>query len=90
MREHQEIRQVYDDMVDLSQILERKRDSFEYGLLIGKLVALGWVLGEESNFELRTEFDFEDWQQECNALKDKLRKYEPGTDTITDDEVSER
>jgi hypothetical protein len=38
--------------------LDAKGDNFKYGMFIGKLAALGWVLGDES-CDLKIHYDFD-------------------------------
>jgi hypothetical protein len=42
-------------------------DNFKYGCLIGKLLALEWVLGETPGSDLSIQYDFEDWRREQKA-----------------------
>ena len=68
MRGREEIEQVYDGLGGLDDILHEPRDSFRYGMLIGKLVALGWVVGEEETHDLFADYDFEDWSRKRSEM----------------------
>lgn len=54
-------------------LLDWEGDSFRYGFLAGKLVALAWVLGELAGADLGAHHTFEDWVRELNAVNDRLR-----------------
>lgn len=61
-------------------------DNFQYEVLLGKQIALEWVLQEvEATFMLRDNFDFEDYALECKEVKRRLEEA-LGRDDDNDDE----
>jgi hypothetical protein len=80
VRSESEIREVADRLgqeldPDTGNVhaLDWKADTFKFGFLIGKLTALGWVLGEPS-VDLSNHYDFDNWQRELKEGADKLRE----------------
>ena len=75
MRSEDEIRDVYDrlgqesDPDDGGKIpaMDWSGDTFKYGFLVGKLVALGWVLGDRGA-DMGSHYDYEDWRTELRSL----------------------
>jgi hypothetical protein len=72
MREEQKIQnathklwKIIDD--DDDHPIKSKGDNFKYGMFIGKLIALGWVLDEPSSADLSIHFEFEDWERHNKA-----------------------
>jgi hypothetical protein len=45
-----------------------KKDTFKYGFLMGKHIALGWVLGDPIGYQISCHYDFEDFigEEESN------------------------
>ena len=64
MRPVDEIQTVLDKMSNLPQLHECKGDNFKYGLLIGKVMALDWVMGEQPSGEMGINYDYEGWVRE--------------------------
>jgi len=73
MRERDQIQRVYERIGNRSELLKWRADDFRYGMLIGKIVGLGWVLGEEASSDLSIDFDFEGWVRELRNLGDDVR-----------------
>jgi hypothetical protein len=73
MRGRDEIQRVYERIGSRSELLKWRADDFRYGMLIGKIVALGWMLGEEASSDLSIDFDFEGWVRELRNLGDHVR-----------------
>jgi hypothetical protein len=84
MRSKDEIERVADRLGQVSAdgdgktpLLDWRGDTFRYGFLVGKLVALGWVLGEP-NADLAIDHDYDSWLRELGDIKpgdltDRLR-----------------
>ena len=80
MRTVHEIQQVADRLGQVDPVnagivpaLDWRSDKFRYGFLMGKLVALGWVL-EEPSVDMSAHYDFEDWLRERREAGDELRE----------------
>jgi hypothetical protein len=41
-----------------------RSDTFKYGYLMGKLIALEWVLRDKTSADLKSPYDFEDFNRE--------------------------
>ena len=51
--------------------MDLRDDSFQFGMLVGKAIALGWVLGD-SSADMSIQYDFEGWLAESPDLKSKI------------------
>jgi hypothetical protein len=81
MRSEAEIREVCDRLGqepdrDTGEIpaLHWRDDTFRYGFLVGKIVALEWVLGGGPAIDVSTHHDFEDWVREQREAAEELRR----------------
>ena len=68
-----EIRRVF-ELLDNVNTVANKGDNFKYGMQVGKLIALGWVLGEVPLSDLSLPFDYDDWERDAKAQEDSLRR----------------
>ena len=68
-----EIRRVF-ELLDNVSTVKDKGDNFKYGMQVGKLLALGWVLGEVPTSDLSLPFGFDDWVRDEKAQEDTLRR----------------
>ena len=86
MRRQEEIQRAVEHLTSRPAFLKFKGDTFRYGYLIGKVVALGWTLGEPSA-DISIDYTFEDWCRELReageGLSERLnaRPDEPTDDT---------
>jgi hypothetical protein len=88
MRSEEEIRKVFHELGEQSDdptapnprspaelpVNAWEGDTFKYGYLIGKLVALEWVLGRSST-SLKSHYDFEDYTQEDKLETEDFREW---------------
>jgi hypothetical protein len=77
MRDQEEIEDVLSGLSNRPSQLTSMGDTFKYGYLMGKIVALGWVL-EESSADMSIDYDFEDWWRELHDITNS--KHLPGTE----------
>ncbi len=62
MKNQTEIERVHDLMASRAgEVAAYMRDNFKAGLYIGKLTALGWVVGGMPGADLAIEHDYESW-----------------------------
>ena len=73
MRTQEEIEQAVDRITSRPEFLEFKGDTFRYGYLVGKAVALGWILGEPSA-DVSIDYTFEDWCRELRQSGEDLNE----------------
>ena len=65
MKTQAEIERVHDAMASRSgEVSDYMGDNFRAGLYVGKMTALGWVLGDMPGADLAIEHDYEDWVRE--------------------------
>src|SRR5262249_38734027 len=82
MRSEEEISAVFDEMGEQSDDPTEQMpkplaglpfhawhgDTFKYGYLMGKFMALGWVLGDPITADIKIDHDFESWVEEHPPL----------------------
>lgn len=81
IRSPAEIRRVF-ELLDNVQAVANQGDNFKYGLQVGKLIALGWVLKEVPSSDLSLNYEFEDWQRDIKAQEDLLKQRLGGLEEI--------
>jgi hypothetical protein len=72
MRKSDDVRRAYDQVGNRPELLRWRGDNFRYGMLVGKLIALGWTLGEEASADLSIDYDFESWMREVHVLGEDI------------------
>jgi hypothetical protein len=60
MPPEEQIRAMFDRLPD-EPLESGPGDTFKYGMLVGKAVAIGWVLGDSPRHDVMNDYDFEDW-----------------------------
>ncbi len=83
-----EIRRVF-ELLDNVNTAAEKGDSFKYGMQVGKLIALGWVLGEVPSSDLSLHYDFDSWVRDVKAQEDSLRRQLGGLERLLDEDGEE-
>lgn len=83
IRSASEVRRVFEILDNVNTDAE-KGDTFGYGVQVGKLIALGWVLGEVPSSDLALSYDFETWQLDAKAQEDTLRRELKGLEQLLD------
>lgn len=83
IRSPAEIRRVF-ELLDNVNTVADKGDSFKYGLQVGKLIALGWVLREVSSSDLSLQYEYDDWQRDIKAQEDDLKRQLSGLKELLD------
>jgi hypothetical protein len=73
MRTQEEIEDVASELANRPEILHSMGNSFKYGYLVGKMTALGWVLGASSE-DMSIDYDFEDWWRELHEAGEEMRR----------------
>lgn len=73
IRSPAEIRRVF-ELLDNVNLVANQGDNFKYGLQVGKLIALGWVLGDVTSSDLSLSYDFDDWMRDIQAGEDVLKQ----------------
>lgn len=63
MRSREEIQRIMGTLANDPALIALKGDTFEYGVMVGKLVALGWVLGKPTA-DLSIPYRFDEWLPE--------------------------
>jgi hypothetical protein len=71
MRSELEIEATADNMATAERLLRGRTDTFKYGIVVGKLIAIGWALGEPSA-GLSIDYDYEDWILEQRSMKGQI------------------
>lgn len=67
-----EIRRVF-ELLDNSKTV-KEEDTFKFGMQVGKLLALGWVLGEVVTSDLALQYEYDDWIRDAQAQEETLRR----------------
>jgi len=80
-----EIRRVF-ELLDNVNTSNDKSDTFKFGMEVGKLIALGWVLGEVPSSDVALHYDFDSWVRDADAQADSLRRNLGQLETFLDDE----
>lgn len=81
VRSPAEIRRVF-ELLDNVNMVADKSDNFKYGLQVGKLIALGWVLGDVTSSDLSLSYDFDDWMRDIQAGEDVLKQQLSGLEKL--------
>ena len=81
IRSPAEIRRVF-ELLDNVNLVANQGDNFKYGLQVGKLIALGWVLGDVTSSDLSLSYDFDDWQRDIQAGEDVLKQQLNGLEKL--------
>ncbi len=81
VRSPAEIRRVF-ELLDNVNMVADKSDNFKYGLQVGKLIALGWVLGDVTSSDLSLSYDFDDWTRDIQAGEDVLKQQLSGLEKL--------
>ncbi len=81
IRSPAEIRRVF-ELLDNVNMVANQGDNFKYGLQVGKLIALGWVLGDVTSSDLSLSYDFDDWQRDIQAGEDVLKQQLNGLEKL--------
>lgn len=73
MRCEEEVQSVYDtfDMAELTELANARGDNFKFGMWVGKLAALGWVLGEPIA-NVKIHYDFDSWEIDQCTEADRM------------------
>lgn len=69
----QEIQRVF-ELLDNVNTVKDSGDTFKYGMQVGKLIALGWVLGEVPTSDLSLQYEYDDWLRDAQAQEDSLKR----------------
>ncbi|MEC8555585.1 MAG: hypothetical protein VXZ82_11320 [Planctomycetota bacterium] len=72
LRSAEDIRRIFELLDNVNTAAERA-DTFKFGMQVGKLLALGWVLGEVPSSDLSLNYEFEDWERDLRAQEDSLK-----------------
>jgi len=73
MLTEEQVRHAFDTISSSGEPLEWKGDTFKYGYLVGKMIALEWVLDGKGSHDISCHYDFEDWSLEAKRQLDDLR-----------------
>lgn len=75
MKDEDEIRRLCEQLenADTEGRIHSQGDTFQNGMLAGKLTALAWVLHEVFSNDMAIQYDFADWQRECTRMAEDLR-----------------
>ena len=73
IRTPSEIRRVF-ELLDNVNTVADKGDTFKFGMQVGKLIALGWVLQEVSSSDLSLHYEYEDWVRDIRAQEEDLKR----------------
>ena len=65
MKTRNEIERVHDGLANNRESTDRMGDNFKAGLYVGKLLALGWVLGDVQGSSIAIDHDYESWMREA-------------------------
>jgi hypothetical protein len=67
LRNPVDIRRVREEMGNRPELIEWQADSFKFGFLLGKSIALDWVCGEYGSFFVSADIDYQDF---CRLQKE--------------------
>ena len=73
LRSPEEIRRIFELLDNVNTAAERG-DTFKFGMQVGKLLALGWVLGEVPSSDISLNYEFEDWERDVKAQEESLKR----------------
>ena len=74
MRDPEEIKHAYAELSNKPEPMREMGDTFQFGFLQGKVLALGWALEEAGGGSLAMDLDYEDWKREYDAETKALRE----------------
>lgn len=83
-RSPQEIRRVFELLDNTNTVADG--DNFKYGMQVGKLIALGWVLGEVASSDLSLHYEFDDWIRDVKAQEESLKRQLGGLEKLLDED----
>ncbi len=83
LRPADEVRRVFERLDGMKSATEE--DTFKFGMHVGKLLALGWVLGEVVTSDVALQYEFDDWLRDAKAQEDELRKHLDGLKDLLGD-----
>lgn len=85
IKSEEEIRRVFELLDNVNTAAERA-DNFKFGMQVGKLLALGWVLGEVPTSDISLNYDFDDWQRDVAAQEETLKNQLGGLKEMLDED----
>lgn len=88
IRPASEIRRVF-ELLDNVDTAANMGDNFKYGLQVGKLIALGWVLSEVPSSDLSLSYEFDDWVRDVKAQEESLKRELGGLENLLGEESDE-
>lgn len=84
----QEIQRVF-ELLDNVNTVKDSGDTFKYGMQVGKLIALGWVLGEVPTSDLSLQYEYDDWLRDAQAQEDSLKRELDGLKQVLDEDAED-
>ncbi len=84
IRSPSEIRRVF-ELLDNVNTAGEKGDTFRYGMQVGKLIALGWILHEVPTSDLSLHYEYDDWVRDAQAQEESLRRQLSGLKKLLDE-----
>ena len=88
LRSPEEIRRIFELLDNVNTAAERG-DTFKFGMQVGKLLALGWVLGEVPSSDLSLNYEFEDWERDVKAQEESLKRQLGDLEQLLEEDESE-
>ncbi len=76
MRSDSEIKRFLDELSNNPGNLDWRGDTFRFGLLVGKIVALDWALGNPPSFDVGPDYDFEDWVRQVRKSGEVIKRFQ--------------
>ncbi len=83
LKSPEEIQRVFELLDSMKTVKEE--DSFKFGMHVGKLLALGWVLGEVVTSDIALQYEYDDWLRDAKAQEDELKKHLGGLKDLLGD-----
>ena len=83
LKSPEEIQRVFELLDSMKTVKEE--DSFKFGMHVGKLLALGWVLGEVVTSDIALQYEYDDWRRDAKAQEDELKKHLGGLKDLLGD-----
>jgi hypothetical protein len=74
MRDALEIERRNDSLGNVADSMDWHGDNFKYGMHVGKLLALEWMLGNVSTGEMCIHHDYEDYLRAGKELREDLKE----------------
>lgn len=87
VRPPEEIRRVFELLDNVNTVSDG--DNFKYGMQVGKLLALGWVLGEVASSDLALHYEFDDWVRDVKAQEENLKRELGGLEKLFEESSGE-